>query len=109
VTRAQAWLDANMSREVTITALADAMSISERSLARRFKTATGKSPLAYLQSSRLNAARALLETGDMSVQSIAHQVGYSDASSFTRLFGRHLGLSPGAYRARFQLFEDTGV
>ena len=109
VTRAQAWLDANMSREVTITALADAMLISERSLARRFKTATGKSPLAYLQSSRLNAARALLETGDMSVQSIAHQVGYSDASSFTRLFGKHLGLSPGAYRARFQLFEDTGV
>lgn len=105
VTRAQAWLDANMSREISIVALARAMSISERSLARRFKAAIGQAPLAYLQSARLNAARALLETGDASVQTIAHRVGYSDASSFSRLFGKHFGLSPGAYRSRFQLFE----
>jgi transcriptional regulator GlxA family with amidase domain len=108
VTRAQAWLDANMSREITIGALARAMSISERSLARRFRAAIGKAPLVYLQSARLNAARALLETGDASVQSIAHRVGYADASSFSRLFSRHFGLSPGAYRSRFQLFEGVG-
>jgi AraC-like DNA-binding protein len=45
----------------------------------------------------------LLEVGDLSVQSVASQVGYSDASSFSRLFRQGVGLSPGAYRRRFHL------
>lgn len=106
VARAQGWLEANMARPITIKALAEAMSVSERSLLRRFSAAVGQSPLAYLQSVRLQAARAMLETSDASVQAIANHVGYSDASSFTRLFRTTIGLSPCAYRSRFQSMSN---
>ncbi len=101
VSRAQSWLSSRMARAVTITELAAAVLVSERTLVRRFGIAVGQTPLEYLQSVRLQAARTLLEAGDTSVQSIAHQVGYQDASSFTRLFRREIGISPGAYRRRF--------
>lgn len=58
---------------------------------------------AYLQAVRLEAARALLEAGDMPVHAVAAQVGYNDASSFSGLFKQGVGLSPVAYRRRFQL------
>jgi transcriptional regulator GlxA family with amidase domain len=102
VERAQDWLQRNMARDVSMSDLARAMSVSDRTLVRRFGAAIGQTPLGYLQAVRLDAARALLEAGDMPVQSVAANVGYGDASSFSRLFGRTYGLSPGAYRRRFQ-------
>ena len=102
VERAQGWLQKNMAGDVMMPDLARELAVSERTLERRFGAAVGQTPLGYLQAVRLDAARALLEAGDMSVQSIAAQVGYSDASSFSRLFRESFGLSPGAYRRRFQ-------
>jgi transcriptional regulator GlxA family with amidase domain len=103
IERAQQWLHANMTQEIRMTDLARAMALSDRTLARRFAAAIGQTPLEYLQAVRLQAARALLEAGDMTVQSVAAQVGYSDASSFSRLFRQSVGLSPGSYRRRFQM------
>ena len=103
VERAQGWLQKNMALDITMLDLARAVAVSDRTLDRRFRAAIGKTPLGYLQAVRLESARALLESGDMSVQWVAAQVGYSDASSFSRLFRQGVGLSPGAYRRRFQL------
>lgn len=83
--------------------VARAVAVSDRTLLRRFGAAIGQTPQAHLQAVRLEAARALLEAGDMTVQSVAMQVGYSDASSFSRLFKQGVGLSPGSYRPRFHL------
>jgi len=105
VARAQHWLQKRMAEDVAISDLARAVAVSERTLARRFGAAIGQTPVAYLQALRLQAARALLEAGDMSVQSIATQVGYSDVSSFSRLFKQEVGFSPGSYRLRFQSLE----
>jgi transcriptional regulator GlxA family with amidase domain len=103
VERAQHWRQKNMAKNIRMSDLARAMAVSDRTLARRFGAAIRQTPLEYLQAVRLEAARTLLEAGDMTVQSIAAQVGYSDASSFSRLFGQVVGLSPGAYRRRFQM------
>jgi transcriptional regulator GlxA family with amidase domain len=103
VQRAQHWLQKNMARDIRMSDLARAVAVSERTMARRFVAAIGQTPLEYLQAVRLEAARALLETGDMTVQSVAAQVGYNDASSFSRLFRQGVGLSPGSYRRRFQM------
>ena len=103
VERAQGWLRKHMAEEIAVPDLARAVAVSERTLLRRFSAAIGKTPLAYLQAVRLDAARALLEAGDMTVQTVAAQVGYSDASSFSRLFRQGVGLSPGSYRRRFHL------
>ncbi len=103
VERAQHWLQSNMTEELRISELAEALAISDRTLIRRFKAALDQTPLAYLQDLRLEAARALLETGDLSVEVISGEVGYNDTSSFSRLFRQRIGMSPGAYRRRFQI------
>ncbi|GGO84345.1 transcriptional regulator [Marinobacterium nitratireducens] len=103
VHRAQNWLQNNMTKSVRISELSDALAVSDRTLTRRFRSVLDQTPLAYLQDLRLESARALLDTSSQSVDEIAGQVGYSDTSSFTRLFRQRVGMSPGAYRDRFQI------
>lgn len=99
--RAQRWLQGNMTKDLRITELAGALAVSDRTLIRRFRSVLDQTPLAYLQDLRLEAARALLETSSHSVEEVASQVGYNDASSFSRLFRQRVGMSPGSYRSRF--------
>ncbi len=103
VHKAQRWLQNHMTQDLKITELASTLAVSDRTLIRRFHSVLEKTPLAYLQDLRLEAARALLETSSHSVEAVANQVGYSDTSSFSRLFRQRIGMSPGAYRGRFQL------
>ncbi|OWV29727.1 GlxA family transcriptional regulator [Halomonas campaniensis] len=102
VYRAQQWLQSNMSRTIRMSELSATLAVTERTLNRRFRSVMDQTPLAHLQDIRLEAARALLESSSDSVENIAGQVGYSDTSSFTRLFRQRIGISPGAYRERFQ-------
>ncbi|MDM0022533.1 GlxA family transcriptional regulator [Variovorax saccharolyticus] len=105
VHRAQHWLQKNMSGPTRISDLAAELAVSERTLIRRFNAVLDQSPLTYLQNLRIDSARALLEASDLGVDQIAMQVGYTDASSFSRLFRERIGLSPGAYRSRYQSVE----
>ena len=73
-----------------------------RNFKRRFKDATGYTPIAYLQTLRLEQAKQLLETTQMSLDSITYKVGYEDSNSFRRLFLKRVGLLPTAYRRKFQ-------
>lgn len=102
VHRAQRWLQSNMVKDLRISELAEELAVSDRTLIRRFRSVLDQTPLAYLQDLRLEGARALLETSSLSVEEVACQVGYSDTSSFSRLFRQRIGMSPGAYRGRFQ-------
>lgn len=76
--------------------------MSERTLIRRFKAATGAAPVAWLKTLRLDSARRLLEGGGARVEEVANRVGYRDASAFARLFREQVGMSRGAYRTRFR-------
>jgi transcriptional regulator GlxA family with amidase domain len=106
VHRAQHWLQNHMSRAIRMSDLAAELAVSERTLIRRFQAALEQTPLTYLQHLRIDSARALLEAGDLGVEQIALQVGYSNASSFSRLFRERVGLSPAAYRRRFQIADE---
>ena len=65
------------------------------------RKATGLSPLDYVHALRLEEAKQILETEDLSIEAIAEQVGYEDTSFFGRLFRRKVGLTPAQYRLRF--------
>lgn len=82
--------------------------MSPRTLVRRFKAATGRVPGEYLQMIRVAAARQLLEDGEPSVQQAGLKVGYEDTAHFRRVFKRHSGLTPSAYRERFRLRQSSG-
>ncbi|WP_338864731.1 GlxA family transcriptional regulator [Myxococcus stipitatus] len=103
VLRAQAWLEANMKGSVTLAGAASAASLGERTLLRRFRKATGDTPLDYVQRLRIEAARRLLETTPRTVEDISVAVGYADTTAFRRRFKARTGLTPDAYRRRFAL------
>jgi len=83
-----------------IARLAAELCISERTLARRVRAATGKSTSALVQFVRLKRARLLLETSQMSVEQIAEQVGYRDATALRRLMRKVFGATPRQFRRR---------
>jgi transcriptional regulator GlxA family with amidase domain len=77
--------------------------LAPRTFKRRFKAATSHTPIAYVQRTRVERAKRLLETSDEPIEEISWAVGYEDPASFRRLFKRLTGLTPGAYRQRFQI------
>ena len=101
ILRAQEWLHQNFHRDFQLDALARQVGMSVRNFVRRFKQATGDSPLIYLQKLRISAAKRLLESDHRNVQEIGHAVGYEDVAFFRELFERHTGVAPSAYRKQF--------
>ena len=101
ISTAQEWLHENFQRPFPLDAPAQRAGMSLRNFVRRFKQATGDSPLIYLQKLRIAAARRLLESNHRSMQEISDAVGYQDVAFFRSLFQRHTGVSPSAYREKF--------
>jgi len=101
ILNAQDWLHHHYTGEVSIENLAAMVGMSPRNFARRFKQATGQTPLNYLHTLRIETAKRLLENGRQSVQAIMLESGYEDGIFFRKLFKRHAGVSPSEYRARF--------
>ena len=101
ISRAQDWLHENFHRTFALEAPARRVGMSLRNFVRRFKRATGDSPLIYLQKLRVAAAKRLLENDHRTVQEISDAVGYQDVAFFRMLFERHTGVSPSAYREKF--------
>lgn len=100
--RAQQWLQENYaSTDISLESLAAELGMSNRNFARRFKAATGDSPLNYLHSLRMAVAKQLLESERLGIAGVADRVGYTDILFFRTLFKRHTGLSPSDYRQRF--------
>jgi len=101
IIEAQAYMEGKFTKTFSLDDLASDLGISPRHFKRRFKNATGDSPLVYLQRLRIEAAKRKLETTLETVNEITWQVGYEDCNSFRRLFRNHTGLSPREYRDRF--------
>ena len=59
------------------------------------------SPLAYVQTLRLEEAKQQLEATQLPIEAIAGECGYEDAGYFSRLFTKRVGLTPANYRRRF--------
>lgn len=98
---AQEWMQEHYADNIPIDAVAREAGISPRHFKRRFRKATGESPLGYLQNLRMEAAKKSLETTLDNVNEITFQIGYEDSSTFRRLFKRYTGISPREYRDKF--------
>jgi len=81
--------------------LAKEYGMSRRTLERRFKKATGVTLLVYQQRTRVEHAKALLESGNSSFDEISFKVGYMDNSFFRKLFIKYTTLRPREYRSLF--------
>jgi transcriptional regulator GlxA family with amidase domain len=101
IEQAQQWLHEHVGQSCQFDGLAMRIGMSPRNFTRRFKDATGETPLAYLHGLRVDAAKRLLEDSRKSVQEISGAVGYDDVIFFRALFRRRTGLSPKEYREKF--------
>jgi transcriptional regulator GlxA family with amidase domain len=101
ISSAQEWLHQNFHKDFSLDDAARRVGMSFRNFVRRFKHATGDTPLIYLQKLRVAAAKRLLESDHRSMQEVGDAVGYGDPAFFRQLFQRHTGVSPSAYRRRF--------
>ncbi|MFJ8083138.1 GlxA family transcriptional regulator [Streptomyces sp. NPDC096205] len=95
-------LDQDLAAHYDLPALSREFGVSSRTMLRRFKGETGRTPLSYLHTARVRRARHLLETTDRTVAAVAADVGYRDPGTFTRIFVRHTGRRPSAYRSSFR-------
>lgn len=97
----QRWLSDHLTEDLTVDALAARAAMSPRNFARCFRNETGTTPAAYVEQVRVEAARRLLETTDLTVAAIARQVGIRHAETLHRAFRRRVGTTPEVYRQHF--------
>jgi transcriptional regulator GlxA family with amidase domain len=90
----------------TLSAMARRAGVSSRHVNRLFCDEVGTTPARYVEQVRMEAAQAMLETGDDPMAVIARRTGFGSPESLRRAFVRNLKVTPGAFRSRF---HTTGV
>jgi len=83
--------------------IAEQAAMSTRTLVRRFHKYYGESPQSYIQRTRIEKSKVLLETTNHRLAKIVELCGYGDESAFRRLFKKYCSISPREYRRRFQV------
>jgi transcriptional regulator GlxA family with amidase domain len=107
VQETQKWLNKHFSVPSPIEQAVRQSGIAERTFKRRFKNATGHTPIEYVQRLRVDEAKRRLERTTAPIDEIGWQVGYEDPTFFRRLFKRLTGVTAGAYRRRFRIPESV--
>ncbi|MEU1431023.1 helix-turn-helix domain-containing protein [Nocardia sp. NPDC005746] len=107
----QQWLPDHLGDELTVSELAARAGMSERHFARAFRAETGCTPAAFVEDLRVEAARRLLESTELTIAAIARQVGYRHGETLHRVFTRRLATTPERYRQHFALgpAQPTGT
>jgi transcriptional regulator GlxA family with amidase domain len=103
VAAAQRWIAANVAVANPAEQMVEQSGLTARTFKRRFRAATGETPIAYVQRLRVERAKRLLEQSGDPIEEISWAVGYEDPASFRRLFKRLTGLTAGEYRRRFRM------
>lgn len=98
IIQVQLWLHQHLAQTVQLAEVARQFGMSLRNFNRRFRAATGKTPLAYLQALRIEEGRDLLGNSNLSIAEVSEKVGYQDSSHFTRLFREMFTITPQEYR-----------
>lgn len=102
-----AYLEKHCAEKITLDALAKRFFLSPNRLIEVFRQETGRTPYAYLKAYRLNRARELLQTTDMTALEIARAVGFGNASNFGYQFNQAFGISPNAWRQQLHHGTDA--
>jgi len=96
------WAQGELDQPHTVESLARRAKLSPRTFARRFRAATGTTPLQWLLTQRVVQAQRLLEKSDLPIEHVAQQCGFGSAATLRQHFGRVVGTSPMSYRLTFR-------
>ncbi|WP_197982423.1 GlxA family transcriptional regulator [Frigoribacterium sp. CFBP 13707] len=98
---ATAWALADLTADLGVDRLAAAAHLSRRTFVRAFRASTGTTPAAWVRSRRLDEARRLLETSDLTVYQVSAACGFGDPVTLRQAFVKAFGSTPTSYRRRF--------
>ena len=92
------WIRTHLDDALDVAALAERAGMSPRTFHRRFTDALGETPARFVETLRLDHARALLQTS-LALKTVAAQTGYATPGLLSKAFARRFGVSPGLFRA----------
>ncbi len=104
---AQEWALENLTADLSVRALAAHAGMSERNFRRAFTEETGEAPREFIERIRVDAARAMFEEAQLSVQIVAARCGFETLDKLRRAFVRRLGVTPHDYRQRFRIANSA--
>ncbi len=97
----QAWILANLNKEISPSEMAERLSMSVRSFNRSFKRETTMTPSTFLTRARVEAARRMLEEENTPAKSVAAKSGFKTYEAMRKAFHKELGVTPDAYRDHY--------
>lgn len=100
LTRVRAYLQRRMAEPVRLGDIARAVKMSKFAFVRKYKRLSGRTPMQELRLLRLDQARAMMLTSGLPAKAIAPAVGLGDEYQLSKLFRRHLNLTPRELRIR---------
>lgn len=109
IIKAQTFLENNFFDKISVDDLASRFSVGRRNFDRRFRKATGNTPLEYLHRVKIEAAKRSFESTRKSIKEVMFDVGYSDIKAFRNIFRKVTGLAPVEYRNRYNKELMTAV
>ena len=98
ISRVILYMQDHLRESISVQQLADMVYVSKSYLSRAFKQKTGLSLMEYLNSLRMEAAKALLAASNMNTEEIAYRAGYRSTKFFYRAFRAYTGMSTREYR-----------
>lgn len=101
VKKAQTYIERNSHERISVEQLSSRFSVSRRNFDRRFIKATGNTPIEYLQRVKIELAKKAFETSRKTINEVMYDVGYSDVKAFREVFRKITGMSPLAYREKY--------
>ncbi len=101
IRNAQAYIESNLDKKISVEELSARFAIGRRHFDRRFISATGNTPLEYVQRVRIELAKKAFETTRKNVNEVMYEAGYSDVKAFREVFRKITGMSPLHYRNKY--------
>lgn len=98
LSRVLAFMEAKLAEHASLDDFAAIAGLSRYHFTRMFTRATGSAPMQYYRQLRMERAKTLLRTTDLSVADIGVQLGYAGTSHFIQVFRKSAGMTPSAYR-----------
>lgn len=100
ITRVQDHIDRHLSQPLSLPELAKLAGMSETVFRRHFKQHTGKSPIAYILSAKVQKAKELLYIQDLTLDEVSEVLGFCDTAYFCKVFKKQTGITPTQYRTQ---------
>lgn len=100
---AQEYIENNIEDRINVDVLADRSLLGRRTFERRFRKATNNSVLEYIHRVKIEAAKRSFESSNKNINDVMLEIGYTDNKAFRTMFRKITGLTPMAYRNKYNI------